>query len=104
MGKRTPLSMMLKTLMEDQKLTLRAIYEQSGVPRSTLSDWLAGSTPKNLRQLRAVAKVLGVTFELLACGDEEKDHEVILNSMPRSLVLDGHFKIRIERIGPEHQP
>ena len=99
MRKVTPFSAMLKELVADQKLTLRDLAKRSGIKPSTLGDWLAGASPRDMRQVRSVAKVLGVTFELLACGDEEVSFERALNSMPRALVLQGDFRIKIEKIG-----
>ena len=47
--KRTPRSGMLKTLLEVQRITLAAVAAKTGVKRSTLSDWLSGSSPRDMK-------------------------------------------------------
>lgn len=58
----------LKLLMERNFLTMTTLSQKSGVPKSTLSDWLGGSAPRDLRKLKKVAEALGTTVDHLCWG------------------------------------
>ncbi len=67
----------LKLFIERNYLTLTTLSEKSGVPKSTISDWLHGSAPRDLRKLKKVADALETTVDQLCWGkgiaeDKEK--------------------------------
>jgi hypothetical protein len=41
----------------------------SGVPKQSLSDWLAGSSPRDIRTVKRVADALDVSLDHLVFGD-----------------------------------
>ena len=48
------------SIMDEKKISTLALSEKSGIPRSTLQSRLTGQASFSVRQLRAVAEVLGV--------------------------------------------
>lgn len=97
MGKDEELKLrkVLRVLLNDRRLTMASLAKKTGVSRSTLNDWTQGSSPRSLSDLRAVARYLEVPLEYLLFGDGSPDRS---NS---TLILDGVFKLRLERIQEE---
>lgn len=62
------LKRVLKDLLKESGLTAAALSRKCGVPRSVLSDWMAGSRPRNVQQLKCVADHFGVSLEWLCFG------------------------------------
>lgn len=92
------LAQTIKMLMEERGLTPEQLAEISGVRRTTLSDWLAGTSPRNLEDARRVARNLGVTLHYLLFGQDEQDVLALLRTVPTTLVLEGVYRVRLERI------
>lgn len=92
------LSRNLKTLLEDKELTLTQLAKLSGVPKSTLSGWVHGSsTNPRIDQLILVADALRVSIDFLITGrkPEEPDLENLLNKIE---LFNGQFELSIKRI------
>ena len=66
------LSYVLRDLLKRNDMTASHLSRQARVPKSVLSDWLAGTNPRNLPQLMRVAKCLGVSLEMLCFGVDER--------------------------------
>ncbi len=58
----------LKLFIERNYLTMTTLSQKSGVPKSTISDWLNGSAPRDLRKLKKVADALNTTVDHLCWG------------------------------------
>jgi transcriptional regulator with XRE-family HTH domain len=58
----------LKLLMERNFLTITTLSQKASVPKSTISDWLGGSVPRDLRKLKKVADALNTTVDHLCFG------------------------------------
>jgi transcriptional regulator with XRE-family HTH domain len=83
----------LRTLLKQRELTLRQVTVETGIRRSTLSDWLSGSRPRDLEEVRTLSRFFGVTLEQLLFGDEP-------SRAPQAHVelhFDGPVRIRIDR-------
>lgn len=61
----------LPSLLKTHGMTAAQLARKSNVPKSVISDWIAGSHPRNLLQVMSVAKSLGVTLEMLCFGLEK---------------------------------
>lgn len=59
----------LKLLLERKGLTAAGLARISSTPKQTLSDWLAGAAPKDLRAVKRVADALAVTVDRLCFAD-----------------------------------
>lgn len=55
----------LKKLLHENNLTASALSREAGVPTTTLSNWLAGQSPKNIHQVYQVSQYFGLTIEEL---------------------------------------
>jgi hypothetical protein len=66
-----------------------------------LNEWLAGTSPRDLRQCRRVAKYFGVSLEYLLFGEDEA--EVVTTNGDCHLILDGVFRLRLERVKEEEE-
>ena len=55
----------LKKLLQDNKMTASALSRESGVPVTTLSNWIAGQSPKNIQQVYQVCQYFGLSIEEL---------------------------------------
>ena len=62
----------LPSLLKKQGITAAQLSRKSNVPKSVISDWIAGSHPRNLLQVMRVATSLGVTLEMLCFGLEQR--------------------------------
>lgn len=79
-------------------MTLDEVAERAGVKRGTIGGWLSGVSPRNLDDARKVAASLDVSFHYLCFGCEESDALVAVQAAPTTVVLDGLFRLRLERI------
>lgn len=85
-----------KSLLEQRRMTLKEISKKTGVPSSTLSEWLNNRTPKNPEQIQKVAKALGVSMHFFLFGEE--DSEEPLHKLLKEDVFSGTFEINIKRV------
>ncbi|MBU6375011.1 MAG: helix-turn-helix transcriptional regulator [Bdellovibrionales bacterium] len=83
----------LRRILENRGLTLRQVTVEAGIKRSTLSDWLAGSRPRELREVYRLSKYLGVTLEELLFEETSTDNQ----PMTVDLYFEGPVRIRIDR-------
>ncbi len=86
----------LRSLMRDQRLTLKSIEKETGVPASTIAEWTNNRSPKNPVQVQKVAKLLGVSLHFLLFGAE--DSEEPLTKLVREDVFSGTFEITIKKV------
>ncbi len=83
----------LKTYIKERNLTATELCRRAKVPRSTLTEWLSGRSPKDMRKLKRVADVLEISIDWLCYGNglEPKatieDFENLLNLGTYELVL-----------------
>ena len=89
------ISAVLKKIMEDNRHTLTSMSKATGVPKSTISEWLNNRTP-NPVQAAKVAKYLGVSLHYLFFAEE--DSEEPLHRLLKQDIFNGTFEINIKRI------
>lgn len=61
----------LKELMDSETITLTALAKETGVPKQTIHNWLCGTEPKSLDQVRSVAQYFDLSIEELCYGEVE---------------------------------
>lgn len=81
----------LRDLLKKRDMTAAQLSRKAKVPKSVVSDWLSGASPRNLSQLMRVAKSLGVTLEMLCFGIVQR-HEIGEGYRIRGLI-EGDFTI-----------
>lgn len=81
--------------MKEERHTLSSISKATGVPKSTISEWLNNRSP-NPSQAAKVSSYLGVSLYYLLFGEEE------LMESPSVLkiedIFQGTFEITIKKI------
>lgn len=55
----------LKDAMMGKRVEVSGLAKKSGVPQSTIKNWMKGNTSPNMRTLGKVADALGVTLRSL---------------------------------------
>ena len=90
----------LRAILKEQDFTAAQLARKSGLPRQTISDWLAGSPPRDIRQIKKVADALKVSVDFLCFGDElaDKDDGASLDSLLGDGWLSGIFEVRLRRV------
>ena len=83
-------------MITDKRYSIKEVAKATGVPNSTLSEWLNNRTPKNPEQVRSVAKFLGVSLHFLLFGEE--DSEEPLHKLLKEDVFNGTFEINIKTV------
>ena len=58
----------LKVYIERSQITAAELARRTGVPKQTISDWLAGTQPRNMVHVKKVADELGVSLTELFFG------------------------------------
>ncbi len=89
----------LKNIMKTRGETLTSIAKETGVPKSTVADWLAGRTPNPL-QAAKIANYLEVTlyFILFGCEDRQEQKQEKKNENIGEEIISGLFEVSIKRI------
>lgn len=95
MAKELKIKFVLKELMKLKGETLSSLAEITGVPKSTISEWLANRAP-NPVQASKVAEALGVSLHQLLFGHE--DPQEALQKIMKEDFFNGTFEINIKRI------
>lgn len=80
----------LKKLLLENKLNILKLSKLTDVPKSTLSDWIAGNSPKNIAQVKAVADYFKVSIDHLVFGD---------GSMPVASICKGNTEVEFLNFG-----
>lgn len=85
----------LKKLLKDNNLNVLKLSKISGVPKSTLSDWLAGNSPKNIKQVKLVAEYFNVSVDQLVFSEKPTSHSY--NEI-QDLVHFGKYDVFLKKI------
>lgn len=91
----------LKELLKQQDTTAAQVSRKSGVPKNTISDWLAGNSPRDIRQVKRVADALGVTVDFLCFGGSAKpqaDQTKTLTQLLGQDWIEGLFEIKLRQV------
>ncbi len=88
--------------MEDYDITLSALSKETKVPKQTIHNWLCGTEPKSLNQVRAVAGFFDLTIEELCYGETSKKLKSSKQSNPiiehEDEIRAGVFEVVLRRI------
>ena len=61
----------LRQLLISHDMTAAQLSRQTGVPKTTLAEWLSGGNPRDIKKLKMVAKVFRVTVDDLCFCDKD---------------------------------
>lgn len=85
----------LKHLMEKERHTLTSISKATGVPKSTISEWLNNRTPSPVQAVK-VANHLGVSLHFLLFGKDDSQEPI--QKILKEDFFKGTFEISIKRV------
>jgi len=91
----------LRLYLKVKGLNASQLSKMAGVPRQSLSDWLSGTTPRNIGHVKKVAMVLGVTVDNLLFGegqDSEGQKVMELDALLGDGWISGLFEIRFRKV------
>ena len=92
----------LQYFLRARGMTASALARRAGVPKQSLSDWLAGASPRKIDHLKRVSQVLGVTIDHLCFGKGEPPESQSSTHPSLESLLDrgteGLFEIKLRRI------
>lgn len=92
----------LHRFMKLQDLTIVTLAKKSGVPKSSIADWLAGVTPRKFDHIKKVADALHVPLETLVFGDGVGKSEILepteVDALVDGQLVTGKFELTIRRI------
>ena len=63
----------LARLIRERGLTGAELARRSGIPKQSISDWLAGVRPRNISQVKKIADTLGIGLTELCFGPENAE-------------------------------
>jgi transcriptional regulator with XRE-family HTH domain len=88
----------LKLHLAEKRITASELSRVAKVPKATISDWLAGRSPKNLNQIKAVAQVFDTSIDELVFGDFSHKKHGSKDVEKSDLVPMGKFDVYMKRV------
>ena len=101
----TPFAKILRSLMEEHKITIRQAASIAGVAHSTIDDWRGGALPEDYSAVKKLAVKFGVSLSFILTGEDDVHN---FNQQPSIAevfddggeLFDGYAKITIQRLIP----
>jgi transcriptional regulator with XRE-family HTH domain len=95
-----PFAKILKQIMSDRDLTVRAIAEMAGASASVVQSWVSGANPHDLQAVGRLSKALGMTLEELILGQNTPKHGAreISDFFDEQDLFEGICKISIKKL------
>lgn len=85
----------LKQIMENERHSLASISKATGVPKSTISEWLNNRAP-NPTQAVKVANHLGISLHFLLFGKDDAQEPI--QKILKEDFFSGTFEITVKRV------
>lgn len=88
----------LKKLIQERGITISYLSKASGVAQQTLHNWMTGTEPRSLIQVKKVADYFGVSLDYICFGIEEKKQlETDLQQYSNDIYA-GVFEVVLRRV------
>lgn len=87
----------LKKLISDNNLNALKLSKATSVPKSTLSDWLLGNSPKNIIQVKAVAEHFNISIDELVFGDQKSRKAKPIEKLDTEFLNFGNFDVYLKK-------
>ena len=100
MGSAMNLKSQLRFYLDRMEMSATQLAKKASVPKQSLCGWLAGSNPRDVRQIKRVADVLGITLDHLIFGNGPvPDSERFLGSsfLKNDNWTEGLFEVKFRR-------
>ena len=94
----------IKIHLQLRGITASELSRQSGVPKQNISDWLAGTMPRDIRKVKKIADALNVSIDHLVFveGTEVNEKGVIdfSKNQPNKLSdwMGGTFEVKFRKV------
>lgn len=92
----------LKKRLKARGMTVAHLSRTTGISRRTLNDWLGGSPPRNIADVKKVAQVLGTTVDDLcfaeAISQSELESRTLFALTDEEGWLSGTFEIKLRKV------
>lgn len=101
MAREMNMKMQLRFYLKSKGMTASQLGKMARVPRQSISDWLAGSSPRNVNHVKKVADALGVSVDNLLFGegvDPGQQRVTELDALLGEGWVSGLFEVRFRRI------
>lgn len=79
-------------------MTYGEIERATGIPKSLLSDWKNGATPRNLVQLKALSEYLDCTLDELLFDSVTEEKKILSSTVFSDEENGTQYKILIEKL------
>ena len=91
----------LRHFLDEREMSASQLAKKAKIPKQSLSGWLSGSNPRDVRQVKKVADALGVSVDHLLFGngtDLGKQRVTELEALLGEGWIAGLFEIRFRRV------
>ena len=91
----------LKLYLDRSDMTASQLARKAGVPKQSISGWLAGNNPRDIRQVKKVADVFGISIDQLIFASGSVEAERVTRDVTDILGDDwigGVFEVRMRRV------
>jgi len=92
----------LRSLLKLRGITAAELARRASVPKQSISDWLGGSSPRDIKQVKKVADALGVSVDELCFGEKTESRVIEQITTIDSILGDGWvsgiFEVRFRRV------
>jgi transcriptional regulator with XRE-family HTH domain len=85
----------LTNLLEQRHISASELSKEIDIPKSTISDWLSGTSPKNISQVKRVADYFDVSLDYLCFGEKKNKTEI---SEYKDEINAGIFEVVLRRV------
>jgi transcriptional regulator with XRE-family HTH domain len=92
------LKIILEKLLKDKGISARELSRRTGIPQSTINNFLSGRGSHKPEQILILSKYFGTTMEYLLFGEDTRQpslDEVLVEG-----IFEGWLKVKIERAIP----
>ena len=85
----------LESLIEEHGINTSKLAKLTGIPNSTISDWLGGSNPKNITQVKKVANYFNISVDYLCFGEPQRAENI---NEYKDEINAGVFEVVLRRV------
>lgn len=101
MSRTMNLKKQLRLYLDHFDMTAAQLARKAGIPKQSLSGWLSGSNPRDVKQVKKIADCLGTTVDNLLFGTGMDDSGMpsrTLDAIVGDEWLGGIFEVRFRRV------
>ena len=89
----------LRDVLYKREMSASELARATKLPKQTINDWLNGSSPKNLNQLKIVADYFGVSIDQLVFGEAQQVKPMnAIEEFVDNEIYAGKYEVILRRI------